>query len=47
MTDTDTAVTTAVTHNRVGPDPIDLDRFAACLEYLGLCRGAPDDSPGW
>jgi hypothetical protein len=49
MTDTDLAVTTAVTRNREGPDPIDLDRLAASLDYLGLCWGEPDsvgDSPG-
>jgi hypothetical protein len=49
MTDTDIAVTTAVTLNRDGPDPIDLDRLAASLDYLGLCWGEPDtvgDSPG-
>jgi hypothetical protein len=31
MTDTDIAVTAAVTRNRDGPDPIDLDRLAASL----------------
>jgi hypothetical protein len=49
MTDTDIAVTMAVTLNRDGPDPIDLDRLAASLDYLGLCWGEPDtvgDSPG-
>jgi hypothetical protein len=49
MTDTDIAVTTAVTRNRNGPDPIDLERLAASLDDLGLCWGEPDtvgDSPG-
>jgi hypothetical protein len=47
MSDTDT--TTVVTRNRDGPDPIDLDRLAASLDYLGLCWGEPDtvgDNPG-
>jgi hypothetical protein len=48
MTDTDSAVTTVATRNRDGPDPIDLDRLAASLDYLGLCWSEPDtvgDSP--
>jgi hypothetical protein len=49
MTDTDIAVTSPVTRNRDSPDPIDLDRLAASLDYLGLCWGEPDtvrDRPG-
>lgn len=48
MTDTDIAVTTAATRHRDGPDPMDLDRLAASLDYLGLWWGEPDtvgDSP--
>jgi hypothetical protein len=49
MTDTCLAVMPAVTRNRDGPDPIDLDRLAARLDHLGLCWGEPDtvgDSSG-
>jgi hypothetical protein len=44
MTDTDVAATTAVTRDCHGPDPIDLDRLAASLDYLylGLCWTEPD-----
>jgi hypothetical protein len=47
MTDTDGAVTTAVTRNSDDPDLSDLDRLAVSLDYLALnCE--PDtvsDSP--
>ena len=48
MTDTDSAVTTVVTHNRDSPDQKDLDGLAASLDYLRVCWGEPDtvaDSP--
>jgi hypothetical protein len=52
MTDTDRAITAIVTHNRDGPDQMDLNRLTASLDYLGLLalrRSEPDtvgDSPG-
>jgi len=52
MTEIDSAITTIVTHNRDGPEQMDLDRLTASLDYLGLLalhRSEPDtvgDSPG-
>jgi hypothetical protein len=49
MTDTDSAVTTAVARNYNGPDPVELDRLSASLDDLRQYWGEPDtvgDSPG-
>lgn len=49
MTDTDSAVTTVVTRNYDGLDPVELDRLAESLDDLRRYWGEPDtvgDSPG-
>jgi hypothetical protein len=49
MTDTDSAVTTAVVPGYDGPDPVELDRLSASLDDLRQYWGEPDtvgDSPG-
>jgi hypothetical protein len=49
MTDTDSAVTTVVTRNYDGPDPLELDRLSESLDDLRRYWGEPDtvgDSPG-
>jgi hypothetical protein len=49
MTDTDSAVTTAVARNYDDPDPVELDRLSASLDDLRQYWGEPDtvgDSPG-